>query len=238
MTKKRGWITAGELMAQLAQDPEYERRMAAREQARLAHVARFQAAIEPVLADLRNVGVFVEEWNDVVSRYAPLPQSVVDVLLRWLPLLDHPAVQEAVVRAIAAAPTVHYDGRVLARLFETTESESLRWAIGNTFECTKPEGVNEWILRIVQNPSFGKGREMLAIALARLVGADVANPVLVSLLRDLPIHAAVGLAVSGTSSELAALESARDRAKGSTRKEISKAIRAIERRSRRRRDHS
>lgn len=188
---------------------------------------------DPIPAD-----VSLEEWNDVVSRYAPLPPSVVDILLRWLPRLHESSVQEAVVRAVAAAPTVPYDGRVLARLFETTENGSLRWAIGNTFECTKPAGVNEWILRTVQNPTFGKGREMLAIALARHVGADVANPVLVSLLGDLPIHAAAGLAVSGTPSELAALESARDRAKGTIRKQISKAIRAIERRSRRRHDNS
>lgn len=236
MTKKRRWITAEEATSLLAQDPEYQRRVAELERARLAHVARFKAATEPILADLRNVGVSVEQWNDLLSRYATLPQSAVDLLLSWLPRLDDPSAQEAVVRAIAAAPTARYDGRVLARLFETTDNVPLRWAIGDALAFTKPEGVNEWILRTVQNPTFGKGREMLAIALARLVAAEIANPVLVSLLGPLPIHAAAGLAVSGTLSELAALEAARDNTKGSIRKQIIKAIRAIERRDRRRRD--
>jgi hypothetical protein len=122
---------------------------------------------------------------------------------------------------------------VLTRLFETTKSESLRWAIANTLSCTQPEGVQEWILRSVQDGAYGKGREMLAIALARLLPADVANPVLVSLLGDLPVHAAAGLAVSGTRNELAALQSAYDRAKGLTKKQMAKSIKAIERRERR-----
>jgi hypothetical protein len=63
----------------------------------------------------------------------------------------------------------------------------------------------------------------------------VANPVLVSLLTELPIHATLGLAVSGTPNELGALEAARDRARSPIRKQIAKAIRAIERRERRRR---
>lgn len=236
MTKKRDWMTAGELLARLDQDPEYQQRMAEQEQARLAHVAGMRTALDPILDDLRDVGIVVEEWNEVVSHYAPLSEPVVTALLRWLPRVQDAQVQEAIVRALAAAPTVRFDGRALAQLFESTESEALRWAIGNTLSCTNPAGVEEWVQYAVQNRAFGKSREMLAIALARLVPADIANPMLLSLLGELPIHAAMGLALSGTPNELGALEAARDQTKGSTKKYIAKSICAIQRRDRRRRD--
>ena len=168
MPKKRGWATVEEVMARLEQDTEYQKRIAERE-GRLAHVERMRAEIDPILEDLKTIGVVVEEWNDVVSRYAPLTQPVVELLLRWLPRVHDQLVQEVVIRTLAAAPTVHYDGRVLTRLFEATDSQNLRWAIANTLSCTQPEGVDEWVARAVQNPEFGKGREMLAIALARLI---------------------------------------------------------------------
>jgi hypothetical protein len=189
-------------MARLEQDPEFVKRRAEREQAHAAGVARLREALEPVMDDLRHVGVFVEEWNDVITRYCPLSPSVVERLLSWLPRLEDPDALEVIVRALAAAPTVRFDGGELTRLFETTECESLRWAIANTLSCTQPEGVEAWVVRAVQNPAYGKGREMLAIALARLLPSTLANPVLVSLLEDLPIHAASGLALSGTPNEV------------------------------------
>ena len=230
MKKRNGWISAAELAARLEQDTAYQNDEAQRNQARVEREIQIRELTGPILADLRNLGVVVEEWNELVNRYAPLSVPVTRVLLSWLPRTEDVGVQEMIVRALAAAsPTHRFDGGPLATVFNETSSDSLRWAIANTLAVVRAEHIEGWIVTALQRPGSGKAREMLCIAAARLLKPEIANPLLISLLREMPGHAALGLAISGSKRELVPLESQLRNTKGWARREVEKAISAIRR---------
>ena len=231
-------MTAGELMARLKDDPEYQEAERAREEARAARARRIDVALKPIVRELRDVGVVLENWNELVERYSPLTGAVASILLSWLARTDDVDVQEMLVRALAAArPTEAFDGRPLADVFDKTSSDSLRWAIANTLSVASVTHISDWVVHALRRRDSGKAREMLSIAAARLGPHEAANETLLSVLSELPGHAAMGVALSGTTRELPALQAAATVTKGWKRKAVEKAIRAIEKRSARGRDN-
>lgn len=228
---KKAWLSAEELMTQLQQDPEYQKQQAERERAHEERVRRMREAADPVVRELQNVGFAVEAVEEIAARYAPVPRPAIDILLSWLPRVEDETVREMMVRALAAT-TEPFDGCPLARVFEESRSESLRWAIGNTMALAHPTGLAEWVVRAVSDPASGKARETLAVATARLAPPEVANRTLTPLLEEHPVSVAQAFAQCGGPAEAALLEARRERTKGWQRKEIDKAIRAIQKRSR------
>ena len=151
--------------------------------------------------------------NPVTSHAAlqnvPLSVTVVDVLLKWLRQTEQEEVQTAIVRSLTACG-VEFDGAILVELFENTSSESLRWTIANTIAEARPVGIAGWLLRVVPDSSYGEARQMLLLALARLVPATVANKVLWDVFEELPGYAADALAESGDSHALEELRKRRN----------------------------
>jgi len=226
---KESWTTAGELMHRLQQDPEYQKQQAERERMHLERAERRRAAAAQVVDELRRAGFAVDAVEELAPRYAPLPGEAMDILLSRLPQVEDEVVQEMMVRALAAT-TRPFDGLVLARLFEASSSGSLRWAIGNTLALAHPTGLAAWVIRALADPASGKARETLAVAAARLAPQAVAIRTLTPLLEALPVSVAQALALCGGPAEAALLETRREQAKGWQRKEIDKAIRAIQKR--------
>lgn len=225
--KKKQSLTAAEFVAQLQQDPEYVRQQEAHQQELAALAERRAELLEPVLADLARAGYSTSALDDLVRQYAPLPENVSTILLGWLPRIEDPFVQEQLVRALAAGR--RFDGRALVALFERTDSALLRWAIANTIAQARPEGVVEWLRTAVVNRALGDARQMLPLALARLDEPVVANAILREVFDELPGHVALAWAESGGVAELNLLRNKRNVApKDWVRKEIDKAIRAIE----------
>lgn len=208
-------------MAQLQQDPEYLRQQAERERAHAERVQRSRAAAEPVVRELRRAGFAVEMPEDLARRYAPVPGPAVDILLAWLPRVEDEGVRVTMVRALAASREP-FDGLPLARAFEESRSETFRWVVGNTLALANPTGLAEWVARAVADPASGKARETLAVATARLA----------PLLDELPGPVAQAFALCGGPAEAALLAQRRERARDWQRKEIDRAIRAIQKRSR------
>lgn len=225
MTKK-AWISAAELMGELQKDPHHQQQQAARERLHSETAARVDVVSEPVIRSLREAGFAVDRVEELAPRYSPLTEPAIRVLLHWLPRVQDERVQEMIVRALGAT-TEPFDGVPLARSFETSNSESLRWAIANTLAVAHPTGLADWVLRTVSDPDSGQAREMLAIAAARLAPAEAANRTLAPLLQELPASVAHAFAISGGPAELALLEAQRDRTRGWQKKEIEKAIRAM-----------
>jgi hypothetical protein len=222
---KKKPMAAGELAAQLSQDPAH---MAMLEE-RARSSADISAAEKAATEYLANRGYPASSLSDLVNRYAPIGGELATTLVELLGTVKHPNVLDSVVRALGA--TRHdLDLSPLIDLFEGSSSESLRWAIGNTIAEARPPGVGPWVLKAVSNSSYGKSREMLALAAARTNPPDQANPVLLRLLDELPGHAALGLAESGTASELPTLERAYKAAKGWEREQIGRTIAIIRRR--------
>src|SRR5436190_24384014 len=81
--RRQGGITAGELMADLAADPEYQQRFAAQEAVRQVRVQEERRASEPILADLRAVGFDVPSVWDLGNRRMPYPDAL-PILLKHL----------------------------------------------------------------------------------------------------------------------------------------------------------
>src|SRR5689334_6516791 len=128
---KRKTMSAAEFMAERNADPEYEKKRFAREEALAARAEAIARAAAPVLQELAAQGCMVVSLDELALRYAPLPGSITRTLLEWLSRVTDAAVQEQIVRALAAVREP-FSGATLARLFEGTQVESLRWAIANT----------------------------------------------------------------------------------------------------------
>jgi hypothetical protein len=226
---KRSWVSAEDLMAELQQDPEFQRQQVERERSRQESAEMVRSVTEPIVRDLRQAGFAVDAVEELAFRYAPIPGPAISVLLSWLPRVQDERVQEMIVRALAAT-TEQFDGAPLAHAFETTRSESLRWAIGNTLAVARSTGLGEWVLRTAADSASGKARETLVIAAAKLAPPQEVNERLSALVEELPASVAQAFSLTGGPIELALLEAQLQRTKGWQKKEIQRAIRAIRKR--------
>jgi hypothetical protein len=228
MKKKRN-MTVVEFVAERQSDPEWVESERVREEEHRTQRERLDASSEPILRSLRAAGYPVDVFDQIVRTYAPLPKGVVDVLLAALTKVDEVRIQEGIVRALGASH-IRYDGRVLTELFEATDDHALRWAISNTLSVGKMRGAGAWILDAVQRKEYGTARQMLPLAAVRHNPPELANPILVALLSDMPGHVALGLAESGGESELAALRVQYELVEGWEKNTIGQAIDVIQRR--------
>lgn len=195
-------VSAEELMARLEADSEYRARMRAKATRRAEHEAECQAAERPVLEALAARGVFVGAIHEYVNTNAPTPAAVVEVLLEWLPRVKQHNILEMMVRAMAV-PEKRFDGRVLTKLFEETQSRyDVRWVIANTIAAARPEGITEWVVEAIQKREYGQSRQMLCDAVVKMAGKKRARPILMAVFDDLPIHAASVLGRSADESLL------------------------------------
>lgn len=233
MTKQRARMTAAEHAAQLEADPVYQERTRKHEEERARDVAEYEEAEKSVLDSLRRLGLDVRGITELWQRpLSPLKPSIVNLLLEQLPQVSHKRVQDSMIRALTNVRKP-YDGSCIVRMFENPHTEGLRWVIGNTIAESRPTGISEWLCAAVRNPTYGKNREMLLLALARLVPPQRANPILLSLFDEFPGHVALALTESGGPAELEFLRSVLDknsRWHAWVRKEVGKAIRKIEKR--------
>jgi hypothetical protein len=233
--KKKREQTAAEFLAERNAVPEWVAAQRAREEAHALRVAAAKVALEPALLSIRSAGFPIESIDDLVRVYAPLPKRLVAILLETLPTLEDPSLQEAIVRPLGAS-YIEYDGRALTELFETTHNESLRWAIANTLSIGKMRNVGQWILDTVQKKEYGTARQMLPLAAVRHNPPELANPILVKLISDLPGHVALALAESGGKAEMEALQGQYEKVDGWVKKAIGQAIGVIQRRLQERRE--
>jgi HEAT repeat protein len=224
VTKNRK-LTAAEFAAELEKDPAYQAKLAKQRE----RASQIEATERLVLNELAAVGFSVDSLADLRLHHLPLPPEIVSVLLTWLPRLEEPAVQEAIARDLAQVQEP-FDVTPLLELFERTASESVRWAIANTIAELRPLDSRDWVIRALERRDFGRSREMLPLALARIAPSNVANRVLRAHLDEMPGHVALGLAESGGPEELEVLRQKAQDSKGWVRKELQRAIKKIEKR--------
>lgn len=102
--KKPGGISADELMAQLAQDEDYQAKAAALEVEMQARREELRRAEQPILADLQAAGVEVQSVWDLVNTSEPYPAAL-PILLDHLQRGGYPdRVMESLGRALAVKP--------------------------------------------------------------------------------------------------------------------------------------
>lgn len=100
-----GAISATELMAQLQADPDYQARVAAEEAEREVRAQELDRAEQPIVADLRAVGVEIKSVWDLVNTSEPYPAAL-PVLMEHLRAGGYPdRVMESLGRALAVGPS-------------------------------------------------------------------------------------------------------------------------------------
>src|SRR2546430_989144 len=105
--RRRPPITAGELEAQLARDPDFQRRFADAEAERQARAQVLRLAEQPIVRDLHEVAVHVSSVWDLVNTSAPYPLAI-PVLLRHLERGGYPdRVMESLGRALAVKQSAY-----------------------------------------------------------------------------------------------------------------------------------
>lgn len=108
-------VTAEALMAKLAADPDYQRKIQAAEAERQERARQLREAEQPVVADLRGAGVEVESVWDLVNTSEPYPDAL-PVLIEHLERGGYPErVMESLGRALAVKPSVAFWDRLKAR---------------------------------------------------------------------------------------------------------------------------
>jgi hypothetical protein len=140
---------------------------------------------QKVIDELRAQGYPVDTVSDLLNKRMRYPDAI-PTLLRWLPRIKDPAVEEDIVRALsvpwarptAASPLIHE--------FVNAPADSelgLRWTIANALTVVADDSVFDEIVALLRNPKYGRAREMLALALANMKTPRAAD-VLVGSLQD------------------------------------------------------
>lgn len=103
-------------MAELAVDPEYQRQFTAEEAARQPRAQEERRASEPILADLRTVGVDVQSVWDLGNRPVPYPAAL-PILLKHLEKGGYPDRVMESLGTLLAVPGAAFAWERLRRLF-------------------------------------------------------------------------------------------------------------------------
>lgn len=112
---KRSGTSATDLMAQLENDPGFQRKVQVAEAGRQARAEVLRHAEQPIVADLCAAGVQIESVWDLVNTSEPYP-SALPVLMEHLERGGYPErVMESLGRALAVKPSVAFWERLKAR---------------------------------------------------------------------------------------------------------------------------
>lgn len=144
--------TAAGLMAELQGDPAFRRRELEVDQQRLLHEQEYSRLLEPILAKLREHGLQGATLQEIVQKFAPLPDAAIEILLAGLSELTDTRGRETLVRALGAAKKP-FDGRSLVACFEQADDEGLKWAILNTIALARPHSIDDWLATIANTPA-------------------------------------------------------------------------------------
>lgn len=151
-------------------DADAHRRQADQERFRQQRIVENRHAEAPVLADLARAGFGVSSLQELRSgRYSY--REAIPVLLRWLPAVQNRAIKEEIVRTLTVKWARSVAAPALIDEFmhpSHADDANLRWVIGNALSEVASDSVYEEIVALIEDPGYGRAREMLALALARM----------------------------------------------------------------------
>ena len=182
------------------------------------------------LAALAESGFPVSSVAAIRDQYDSLPSGLAALLLEWIPRLEDRRLQESVAWALLAARSGTLDGTALAELFDVATNDDLKRAIASVIHQTRPRNIDEWLLAAVRDRRSRASRNLLAAAVAKMLPAERAVPVLLEVFHDAPLAAVHPLGKVGDSDVRDVLAAALPTATGPLRRELRQAIARIERR--------
>jgi hypothetical protein len=174
-SKRRGPITAAESTARLEKDPEYQAMMKAKEAQWAALKARLDKEEEPLVNELRKVGVIVNSVYDLVNSRESHPAAI-PVLLKHLHIKYDHRIKHGIIRALIDPASVTGFKEIYEEFCNTPavpEKEDyikfeLKWLLGWALaEATRIETF-PLILELLRDKRHGAGRNRLILAVKRL----------------------------------------------------------------------
>ncbi len=193
--KRKGWVTAGELLDRLERDPAYQARMLEVSAGMHENLRRYKAAAAPVLADLSTIGYDLFAVGDL-RRTGTRYRDAVPVLLKWLPLVNYEPLKHDIVDCLAVPWARPAAARTLIDEFRRDDHArvSPAWTIGNTLSVVADDSVFDEVVELATDRRYGRAREMVAVALGNMRDPRAVD-VLIGLLDDDQVagHAIIGL---------------------------------------------
>jgi hypothetical protein len=152
-----GPISATELMAQLENDPDYQRQVKADEAERQVRVQALRRAERPIVADLRDAGVEANSVWDLVNTDEPYPHAL-PVLMAHLERGGYPErVMESLGRALAVKPAVAYWDRLKARYLAARDPGEEDGTAVALAACATPDHLDD-LIAFLSIPERGESR--------------------------------------------------------------------------------
>lgn len=228
--------TAGELLAELEQDPEYMERQRQRETARLANHRRYDEAAAPLLAKLSAAGVKLQAVRDLKEFGDP---SILPVISNFLRTEGYVPVKQDVIAAMRGRWARRVAGPFLVEEFKAIDPAAdgtgkLRWSVGDALEHVADERVLDEVLAISLDHRHGDQRGLVVASLGNMRRArDRVEPVLLQLLEDDDVagYAIMGLAKLGANDAIPAIAPFLTNSAPWVRREAKKALARLEKRA-------
>ncbi|HEY0168471.1 MAG TPA: hypothetical protein VGB75_15620 [Jatrophihabitans sp.] len=174
--------TAAELIAELQDDQEYQRRTGAAEAERQVRVRELRRAEQPIVADLRDAGVEVDSVWDLVNTSDPYPAAL-PVLLKHLQQGGYPdRVMEGIASALAVKPAAFAWG-ILRKLYVKAQGRGEEEGLAVALAASATEQHLDELIELLHEDSRGDTRIHFLSAIKRL-GGQRGRQVLESLRSD------------------------------------------------------
>lgn len=197
-----------------------------------ANLRASNARYEPLRQRLVEVGLYGDTFADMIDYYkGPVSPEAVRIFLEAI-LTEVPDEQHGLLRSFLRL-SPRFDAAPLLRLFEETDHPMVRWTVGVALGKPGARGVDpDWLIRQYRDVRNGDARIMISRAILKYAKRDQAIALMREVFDTLPPSSAYVLGRLGGEAELAFLsgKQAEHALRTLARKEIDKAIAAIERR--------
>ena len=162
-------MTAGELLRQLEEDPEYVLQKAERDKELQEREAQSRAAQKPLLEDLAKVGVDVTSVWDLVNTSSPYP-SALPVLLDHLQKPYPDGVREGIARALAVRATRPIGWQILMDEYLKTDvsNQRVKDGLAVALAGASDETTLTDLIELAKDKSHGSSRVLLLLGLKRV----------------------------------------------------------------------
>jgi HEAT repeat protein len=190
--------TAAQLMQELQSNPAYQAQMEGKTRSRIEANAVFAHEEQRIVTELAMLGYKVATLDEL-RRAGFEYKSAIPVLLKSLKSATNLSLKEALVRSLSVPWAKPKAIPVLLEEFASSQgnpaSLSLGWAIGNALEVLADDAYAQELINIACNKRYGKSREMVVVALAKL-STPLAETALKELLNDEAVAGHAVLALS------------------------------------------
>lgn len=176
--------TAAEVLARLAQDPEFVSRQKEREAVRLQRAAVLKSASKPLMDDLMHVGI---ERDSVWSGFGSAEERIraLPILRRHLEFNYPVETLEGIARALAIPQAAPYLNDLIT-MFRTGPPVpfNLRYALGLVIAATTTSKNLAETIELIKDKTLGQSRISLLRTIRKLRKRQEIKDLIAQLMRD------------------------------------------------------